>query len=162
MNKKKSALQNWYKFKCQKVGNFCVDICNCLRIIAKLEWASVKVSRQLWCRNCDDSRFERREREKNKNKKFHWKINVNEINDNNIAYDGDKADVFVQKYVVFACLQWHQHSFYTRSQMERNEQQNCIDYFTSCHGTKRNNYFTWAMWLLTGIGHESEHHASCQ
>lgn len=35
--KKKSALQNWYKFKCQKVGNFCVDICNCLRIIAKLK-----------------------------------------------------------------------------------------------------------------------------
>lgn len=61
-NKKKSALQNWYKFKCQKVGNFCVDICNCLKIIAKLKWASVKVSRQLWCRNCDDSRFERRER----------------------------------------------------------------------------------------------------
>lgn len=30
------------------------------------------------------------EREKNKNKKFHWKINVNEINDNNIAYDGDR------------------------------------------------------------------------
>lgn len=121
--KKKSALQNWYKFKCQKVGNFCVDICNCLRIIAKLKWASVKVSRQLWCRNCDDSRFERREREKNKNKKFHWKINVNEINDNNIAYDGDRPMFvfFVQKYVVFACLQWHQHSFYTRSQMERNE-----------------------------------------
>lgn len=93
-NKKKSAPQNWYKFKCQKVGNFCVDMCNCLRIIAKLKWASRQskpaiMVQKLW-------RFEirtKREREKNKNENSRWKINVNEINDNNIAYDGDKADV---------------------------------------------------------------------